>query len=217
LENQKLDGNFSKKIIFSDDKHFQLDECMNTQICRIWCAENPRVIHEKPLHGKRDTVWCWFWAGGVIGPYFFQNEAGNAVTVNGVRYRNMITEFMWPQLDGMDMEGMWFNRTAQPVTLRAKQLSCCEKIFLVVSSQAMAIRIGHRDPAIWHRASSLFGGSRVYANKPQTIPELKAEIRSVTGEIEPQLCGNVIKNFDKRARMCQQSRGGHLSDIAFQN
>jgi hypothetical protein len=49
--------------------------------------------------------------------------------------------------------------------------------------------------------------SRVYANKPQTIPELKADIRRVISEIEPQLCGNVIESFVKRARVCQQSRG----------
>ena len=64
------------------------------------------MIHEKPLHAQRATVWCGFWAGGVIGPYFFENDGGNAVTVNGVRYRNMITEFLWPQLDGMHMECM---------------------------------------------------------------------------------------------------------------
>jgi hypothetical protein len=58
---------------------------------------------------------------------------------------------------------------------------------------------------------------RFYANKPQTIPELMAEIRRVTGEIEPQLCGNVIENFVKRARVCQQSRGEHLSDNLFHN
>ena len=40
----------------------------------------------------------------MIGPYFFEDGAGNAVTVNGERYRNMITEFLWPQLDGMDLE-----------------------------------------------------------------------------------------------------------------
>jgi hypothetical protein len=55
-----------------------------------------------------------------------------------------------------------------------------------------------------------FVKSRVYANKPQTIPKLKAEIRRVIGETEPQLCGNVIENFVKRARLCQQSRGGRL-------
>jgi hypothetical protein len=49
LGNQKVDGNFSKKIVFSDEAHFQLDGCVNTQSCRIWGAENPRVIHKKPL------------------------------------------------------------------------------------------------------------------------------------------------------------------------
>ena len=46
----------------------------------------------------------------MIGPYFFEDGAGNAVTVNGERYRNMITEFLWPQLDGMDLEDMWFQQ-----------------------------------------------------------------------------------------------------------
>jgi hypothetical protein len=57
--------------------------------------------------------------------------------------------------------------------------------------------------------------SRVYANTPQTIPELKAEIRHVIGEAEQQLCGNVIENFVKKIRLCQQSRGGYLLDIVF--
>ena len=52
LENQKVDGNFLKKIIFGDEAHFQLDGYVNTQNCRIWGAENPRVIHEKPLHAQ---------------------------------------------------------------------------------------------------------------------------------------------------------------------
>jgi hypothetical protein len=70
LENQKLDGSFSKKLIFSNEAHFQLDGYVNTQNCQIWVTENPRVIHEKPLHAQRATVWCGFWAGGVIGRTF---------------------------------------------------------------------------------------------------------------------------------------------------
>jgi hypothetical protein len=42
--------------------------------------------------------------------------------------------------------------------------------------------------------------SRVYDNKPQTVPELKTEIRRVTGEIEPQLCGNVIEEFRQKSK-----------------
>jgi hypothetical protein len=62
-----------------------------------------------------------------------------------------------------------------------------------------------------------FVKSHVCANKPETIPELKAEIRRVIGEIEPQLCGNVIENFVERTRVYQQSRGGHMLDIVFHN
>jgi hypothetical protein len=97
---------FSKKIILSDEAHFQLDGYVNTQNCRIWDAKNPLLIHEKPLHAQQATDLCGFWAGGVIGPYFLKNEARNAITVNGVRYRNMIMEFLWLQLYGMDTEDM---------------------------------------------------------------------------------------------------------------
>lgn len=99
-----MESSFSKKIIFSDEAHFQLDGYVNTQNCWIWGMENPSVIHEKLLHAQRANICCRFWAGGVIGPYFFENEAGNSITVNGVRYRNMITEFLWPHLDGTDVE-----------------------------------------------------------------------------------------------------------------
>jgi len=77
LENQKVDGIFSKKIIFSDEARFQPDGQVNTRNCRFWGADNRRVIHEKPLHVYRPLVWCGFWAGRVIGPCFFENGAGN--------------------------------------------------------------------------------------------------------------------------------------------
>ncbi|KAL4125925.1 hypothetical protein QTP88_010162 [Uroleucon formosanum] len=101
---------FVKKIIFSDEAHFHLSGYVNKQNCRIWGNENPRASMEKQMHPQRVTVWCGFWAGGVIGPYFFEDERGNAETVNGDRYRNMISNFLWPILDDMDTEEMWFQQ-----------------------------------------------------------------------------------------------------------
>ena len=51
---------------------------------------------------------------------------------------------------------------------------------------------------------------QVYKNNPQTISELKAEIIRVVSEIEPQLCANVINNFDKRIANYKDARGSHL-------
>jgi len=178
------------------------------------------VIHEKPLHAQQATVWCGFWADGVIGPYFFENDAGNAVTVNGVRYHNMITEFLWAQLDGMDMEGMWFQQDGATCHTACKTMELLREKFpgRVISrngDQNWPLRSCDLSPCdffLWG-----FVKSRVYANKPQTIPELKAEIGRVIGETEPQLCGNVIENFVERGKVCQRSRGGHLLDIVFHN
>ena len=66
---------FYRKIIMSDEAYFQLGIYVNKQNCRIWGSKNPKMLIEKPLYPQRVTVWCGFWAGGIIGPYFFSNEA----------------------------------------------------------------------------------------------------------------------------------------------
>ncbi|GFX24665.1 uncharacterized protein TNCV_3344451 [Trichonephila clavipes] len=84
---------FHKRILFSDEAHFWLNGYVNKQNCRIWSEANPQVYVETPLHPEKLTVWCALWAGGIIGPYFFKNDEGHNVTVNGDRYRAMITNF----------------------------------------------------------------------------------------------------------------------------
>ena len=46
---------FSQKIMFSDEAPFELGDYVNKQSCSIWAGENPRIIHEKPIHSKRVT------------------------------------------------------------------------------------------------------------------------------------------------------------------
>ncbi|GFV61473.1 uncharacterized protein TNCV_2938151 [Trichonephila clavipes] len=87
---------FHKRILFSDEAHFWLNGYVNKQNCRIWSQANPQVYVETPLHPEKLTVWCALWAGGIIGPYFFKNDEGHNDTVNGDRYRAMITNFFIP-------------------------------------------------------------------------------------------------------------------------
>ncbi|GFU31232.1 hypothetical protein TNCV_1742251 [Trichonephila clavipes] len=95
---------FHKRIVFSDEAHFWLNGYVNKQNCRIWSEANPQVYVETPLHPEKLTVWCALWAGGIIGPYFFKNDEGHNVTVNGDRYRAMITNFFIPELNNHDVE-----------------------------------------------------------------------------------------------------------------
>ncbi|GFT84099.1 transposable element Tc1 transposase [Trichonephila clavipes] len=101
---------FHKRILFSNEAHFWLNGYVNKQNCRIWSEANPQVYVETPLHPEKLTVWCALWAGGIIGPYFFKNDEGHNVTVNGDRYRAMITNFFIPELNNHDVQELWFQQ-----------------------------------------------------------------------------------------------------------
>lgn len=218
LEHHEIDADFSKKIIFSDEAHFQLNGYVNKQNCRIWGAENPRVILEKPMHPPRVTVWCAFRADGVIGPYFFQNAAGNALTVNGVRYREMLTEFLWPELDRIDVDDMFFQQDGATCHTALETMALLRTRFphRVISRfgdqhwPPRSCDLTPMDYFLWGYLKD-----KVYENKPQTIERLKEEIQRVIAEITPQVCEKVIQNFMKRMTVCQRSRGGHLPDVVF--
>ncbi|GFW65911.1 uncharacterized protein TNCV_587371 [Trichonephila clavipes] len=87
-----------------DEAHFWLNGYVNKQNCHIWSEANPQVYVETPLHPEKLTVWCAVWAGGIIGPYFFKNDEGHNVTVNGDQYRAMITNFFIPELNNHDVQ-----------------------------------------------------------------------------------------------------------------
>ncbi|GFT98644.1 uncharacterized protein TNCV_3829371 [Trichonephila clavipes] len=101
---------FHKRILFSDEAHFWLNGYVNKQNCSIWSEANPQVYVETPLHPEKLTVWCALWAGGIIGPYFFKNDEGHNVTVNGDRYRAIITNFFIPELNNYDVQELWFQQ-----------------------------------------------------------------------------------------------------------
>ena len=98
----------AKKIIFSDETHFDLGGYVNKQNFRIWDTVNPHAYIEKPTHPKRITVWCGFWSAGIIGTFFSENEQKDAITVNGDRYRDMLTEFLITKIEEDDIGNIWF-------------------------------------------------------------------------------------------------------------
>ena len=56
------------------------------------------------------TISQHFWVGGIIGPYFSEDEAGQAVTVIGNRYRAIIRDFLLSHFIGMHIQELWFQQ-----------------------------------------------------------------------------------------------------------
>ena len=69
------------------------------QNCRIWGTENPHAYIERLTHPKR-----------VTGPFFFENGQGDTVTVNGDRYRAMLSEFSFTKIEEEDIGNIWFQQ-----------------------------------------------------------------------------------------------------------
>lgn len=218
LEQLERDRNFAKKIIFSDEAHFWLSGYVNKQNCRFWCENNPQQIHEKPLHPLKVTVWCGLWHGGIVGPFFFQNEVGDSVTVNGERYRQMLTNFLWPNLDALDLENMWFQQDGATChtaheTVAVLQEKFGERIISRNATVAWPPRSCDLTPLDYFLWGYL--KSKVYANRPQTLDALRLNIERCIREITPDLLHKVVENWVRRIHVCTRSRGGHLNDVLF--
>ena len=72
LARMEVDAAWPWNILWTDEAHFHLNGQVNTHNCHILESENPRAIHQVPLHPPKVTVWCGFTATFVIGPYFFE-------------------------------------------------------------------------------------------------------------------------------------------------
>ena len=83
---------------------------VDKQNCCICGTENLHAYIEQPTYPKRVTDWCGLWSRGIIGPFFFENEEAEAVTLNGDRYRAMLKEFLFRKIEEEDIGNIWFKQ-----------------------------------------------------------------------------------------------------------
>ncbi|GFU41625.1 DUF4817 domain-containing protein [Trichonephila clavipes] len=209
---------FHKRILFSDEAHFWLNGYVNKQNCRIWSEANPQVYVEIPLHSEKLTVWCALWAGGIIGPYFFKNDEGHNVTVNGDRYRAMITNFFVSELNNHDVQELRFQQdgatchTARATIdlLKDTFSDCLISRFVHVNWPPRSCDLTSLDYFLWGYVKSL-----VYEDKLQTLDHLEDNIRAVLLPIYGHKCWKIIENWPSRLAYIQASRGSHMPKIIF--
>ncbi|GFX46984.1 transposase [Trichonephila clavipes] len=209
---------FHKRILFSDQAHFWLNGYVNKQNCRIWSEANPQVYVETPLHPEKLTVWCTLWSGGIIGPYFFKNNEGHNVTVNGDRYRAMITNFFIPELNNHDVQELWFQQNGAPCHTARATIDLLKDTFgdrLIsrfgpVNWPPRSCDLTPLDYFLWGYVKSL-----VYADKLHTLDHLEDNIRRVIADMWPQMLEKVIENWTSRLDYIRATRGSRMPEIIF--
>ena len=158
----------------------------------------------------------------IIGPYFFEDQNEQAVTVTSERYVAMLKEFVFPYLEEneYDIPSIWFQQDgATAHTAKDSMNVLSEKFPKRLISRFGGVSWPPRSPDLSSCDFFLWGylKSKVYIGKPRTISELKNAIRREIASISIEKLKNVMINFKHRLQECVAEQGRHLSNIVFHN
>jgi hypothetical protein len=217
---KKISENVPKKdvLITSDEAHFYLSGCVNKQNFRYWSDSNPNILHEKPLHSQRVTVWCAVGQFGVWGPYFFEEE-DKSVSVTSERYVRMLSQFLKPKLEELDNNlQVWFQQDGATAHTAKRSLNVLQEMFpeKVVSLRGN-VEWPARSPDLSPCDFFLWGylKAEVFKLRPTSISSLKLAIQAAIEKIPQSMTDRVMQNFRERLQSCIESGGRHLNDVIF--
>ena len=154
----------------------------------------------------------------IIGPYFFENEGGAAVTVNGDTYRTMLTDFIVPALEDIDVDNVWFQQDGATFHTSHATIDLLHQTF----DGRLISRNGNVNWTLRSCDSTLLDfflrgavKDKCYADHPEAIEHLKANIRGAIAEILLYTLEKVLENWSDRMGYCEASRGSHMNEIIF--
>ena len=80
--------------------------------------------------------------------FFFENEQGEAVTVNGNRYRPKLNEFLFTKIEEQDIGNIWFQQEGATCHTVETTLDVLRPVFEDRLSVAELMSFGHLAAAI---------------------------------------------------------------------
>lgn len=149
---------------------------------------------------------------------FFEDGRGRTLTVNSERYVEMLDEFFVPQLQNFPgyNQRTWFQQDGATSHTSNRSLPRVREFFpnKLISRRGDTNR-PPRSPDLTHMDFFLWGyvKSKVYANKPTSLAQLKENIRHEMAAITETTCRAVIGNFSARLNECRERNGLHLDDV----
>lgn len=140
------------------------------------------------------------------------------MTVNGARYRAMITDYLVPEIEVRGLNDIWFQQNGATChtaheTMDLLRGQCGEQMisrFGPINLPPISCHITSLDFFLWGYVKS-----KVYIAKPSTIDELKANITNIISQIPIEMLGRVIENWKFRIGHINRSYGQHLKDVIF--
>ena len=187
---------------------------------RGWAGAAPHAFVVGPRSMKKVTVWCAVGYSGIVGPYLFEDNEGNTVTVNSQRYVSMLHDKFIPDLQQMpqvNMHTVRFQQDGAPP--HTANLSLAALAEWCPGDRLISRRTNNIWPAYSPEMTPpdfwLWGylKSMVYANNPQTLEVLKNNITMEIESIPLDMIHRVMDNFMIRVRAVVDQDGNWIEHV----
>ena len=157
---------------------------------------------------------------GLLGPYWFE-ENGRTVTINSERYIATLDQLhsdLTQKLTQRQFRLAWFMQDgARPHTAHAS-LDHLRGLF---RSHLISLNTDHEwaphspdlnplDFWFWGAAKG-----KVYANRPQTLADLKQNVVAYAAEVTAETWKKVGQNFCVRVKACFNRNGAHIEHVDY--
>ena len=209
---------FLNDVWFTDECHFHLSGYVNSKNQVFWGSEKPDFCLQRPIHSIKCTAWMAISKHGLIGPFWFEDADGKALTVNKDRYLQVLVKF-WNTLgrrNDLSREDQWIQQDGAPPHTARETIAWLEQHF---GDQVISRLTEHEwaphspdltppDFFLW-----AYLKSNVYKNNPTTIRELKVAVKAEVRQISRDVCSRVIDNFYRRIQLCRRRGGSHIEHL----
>ena len=157
-------------------------------------AKLSHLGHRKParhaLKSQRTQIDSLFGADfgpeAYLGHFFFENEQGETVTVNGDRYWAILNEFLFIKIVEENIGNNWFQQDW--ATCHTAEATRDDLKRLYISYQSCDLT-----PLDYYLLRAV--KDKCYADRPETIDALKHNIREAINELKLHTINNVLKNW----------------------
>lgn len=206
------DGNFSQKILYSDESIFTSNGTVSSQNCRWWADENPHFkIECRDQYYFKTNVWCGILNQEIVGPVFFRQ------TLNSDRYLNMLQTSLMDYLENLSLEvraNMFFQQDGASVHSTLPVRRWLDRVFPNAwIGRYSANPWPARSPDLTPMDFFLWGylKEKVYIERPfRNIAHLEETITNCIRSVTPQMLRNVHSEMHRRTMRCIENDGGHV-------
>ena len=198
------DGDFIRRIIWSDESTFTRDGVFNTHNSHHWADQNPHVFREYGHQRKFSVnVWLGIVNHRIIGPIYLPER------LNANEYLNVLEQV----LDEMPLDirhNAIYMHDGAPAHFARNVREWMDEHF-------PNRWIGRGGPMLWPaRSPDLnpldffvwgFIKEQVYATPPQDVEEVRNRINAAVLQITPERLERVIQTIPRRLQLCLDTDG----------